>query len=121
MPGPFGSGSCWPCSGGSSLSPLCLAPDRSQPAHTFGSASQSRAACARSTASATLPSNCGACSEPRGPSGEVKPLMEVTRRSEEHTSELQSLMRISYAVFCTKKKKLNNNDDITHATTERLN
>src|SRR3546814_3760152 len=31
------------------------------------------------------------------------------RRSEEHTSELQSLMRISYAVFCLKKKKLNDN------------
>src|SRR3546814_4801702 len=30
-------------------------------------------------------------------------------RSEEHTSELQSLMRISYAVFCLKKKKNNNN------------
>src|SRR3546814_3335999 len=29
----------------------------------------------------------------------------VTARSEEHTSELQSLMRISYAVFCLKKKK----------------
>src|SRR3546814_2521377 len=29
------------------------------------------------------------------------------RRSEEHTSELQSLMRISYAVFCLKKKKNN--------------
>src|SRR3546814_3813042 len=28
-----------------------------------------------------------------------------TERSEEHTSELQSLMRISYAVFCLKKKK----------------
>src|SRR3546814_10266669 len=33
-------------------------------------------------------------------------------RSEEHTSELQSLMRISYAVFCLKKKKYNN--IITH-------
>src|SRR3546814_9463919 len=32
--------------------------------------------------------------------------MEV--RSEEHTSELQSLMRISYAVFCLKKKKTTN-------------
>src|SRR3546814_1848425 len=31
-------------------------------------------------------------------------------RSEEHTSELQSLMRISYAVFCLKKKKNNNTD-----------
>src|SRR3546814_10593863 len=30
------------------------------------------------------------------------------RRSEEHTSELQSLMRISYAVFCLKKKKHSN-------------
>src|SRR3546814_9098836 len=30
-------------------------------------------------------------------------------RSEEHTSELQSLMRISYAVFCLKKHKKNNN------------
>src|SRR3546814_9474181 len=29
---------------------------------------------------------------------------KATRRSEEHTSELQSLMRISYAVFCLKKK-----------------
>src|SRR3546814_5543960 len=31
-------------------------------------------------------------------------------RSEEHTSELQSLMRISYAVFCLKKKKEHNNE-----------
>src|SRR3546814_2466580 len=30
---------------------------------------------------------------------------DLHRRSEEHTSELQSLMRISYAVFCLKKKK----------------
>src|SRR3546814_3652367 len=30
----------------------------------------------------------------------------ISARSEEHTSELQSLMRISYAVFCLKKKKL---------------
>src|SRR3546814_5071454 len=32
-------------------------------------------------------------------------------RSEEHTSELQSLMRISYAVFCLKKKKYNKNNN----------
>src|SRR3546814_2521554 len=31
--------------------------------------------------------------------------IELLKRSEEHTSELQSLMRISYAVFCLKKKK----------------
>src|SRR3546814_4876135 len=34
-------------------------------------------------------------------------------RSEEHTSELQSLMRISYAVFCLKKKKKNYTSIIT--------
>src|SRR3546814_3477407 len=33
------------------------------------------------------------------------PLLRAAIRSEEHTSELQSLMRISYAVFCLKKKK----------------
>src|SRR3546814_2984432 len=36
--------------------------------------------------------------------GKVKP-MRIASRSEEHTSELQSLMRISYAVFCLKKKR----------------
>src|SRR3546814_7858771 len=38
-------------------------------------------------------------------------LSSKLRRSEEHTSELQSLMRISYAVFCLKKKQ-----KITHKT-----
>src|SRR3546814_10739749 len=37
-------------------------------------------------------------------------------RSEEHTSELQSLMRISYAVFCLKKKKNSKNSIITKQT-----
>src|SRR3546814_3955500 len=39
-------------------------------------------------------------------------------RSEEHTSELQSLMRNSYAVFCLKKKKkqISNNNDIVTKT-----
>src|SRR3546814_4136866 len=35
-------------------------------------------------------------------------------RSEEHTSELQSLMRISYAVFCLKKKKQKINKDLKY-------
>src|SRR3546814_2990970 len=35
-------------------------------------------------------------------------------RSEEHTSELQSLMRISYAVFCLKKKNITTYYNITH-------
>src|SRR3546814_6903950 len=45
-------------------------------------------------------------------------------RSEEHTSELQSLMRISYAVFCLKKKKNNilikNNNEIIKTRTSPL-
>src|SRR3546814_8734361 len=36
---------------------------------------------------------------------ERRPNFRSLRKSEEHTSELQSLMRISYAVFCMKKKK----------------
>src|SRR3546814_6685602 len=49
------------------------------------------------------------------------------RRSEEHTSELQSLMRISYAVFCLKKKNTkmehisNHTTQKTNNTTHRLN
>src|SRR3546814_10473116 len=41
-------------------------------------------------------------------------------RSEEHTSELQSLMRISYAVFCLKKKNPNTHHH-THTSTNRHN
>src|SRR3546814_2138348 len=37
--------------------------------------------------------------------GGIEPIVTISPRSEEHTSELQSLMRISYAVFCLKKKK----------------
>src|SRR3546814_2809232 len=44
-----------------------------------------------------VPADGGAPDTPR-------PKVGVTQRSEEHTSELQSLMRISYAVFCLKKK-----------------
>src|SRR3546814_1629456 len=40
-------------------------------------------------------------------------------RSEEHTSELQSLMRISYAVFCLKKKIITNHTKIPHHSTIR--
>src|SRR3546814_3418372 len=36
----------------------------------------------------------------------IMPTMPSSNRSEEHTSELQSLMRISYAVFCLKKKNI---------------
>src|SRR3546814_8123076 len=43
-----------------------------------------------------------------GLGGEQPRPAQRTDRSEEHTSELQSLMRISYAVFCLNKKKKNN-------------
>src|SRR3546814_10553464 len=42
------------------------------------------------------------------------------RRSEEHTSELQSLMRISYAVFCLKKKSTKQQSELQHYTSSRI-
>src|SRR3546814_7994633 len=53
--------------------------------------------------------------------GEAPPSHRQARRaggsrSEEHTSELQSLMRISYAVFCLKKKKHTKKTKINHNT-----
>src|SRR3546814_5390908 len=44
---------------------------------------------------------------------------QIAFRSEEHTSELQSLMRISYAVFCLKKKKNNTTDYTYQCSTAR--
>src|SRR3546814_10009236 len=44
------------------------------------------------------------------------PNLAALGRSEEHTSELQSLMRISYAVFCLKKKKDNKHIHTKHTT-----
>src|SRR3546814_5818321 len=53
-----------------------------------------------------LPKECSACNFLKPP--------KTKERSEEHTSELQSLMRISYAVFCLKKKhKINNISTMT--------
>src|SRR3546814_10197319 len=43
------------------------------------------------------------------PRGLLAEAMQLAPRSEEHTSELQSLMRITYAVFCLKKKTNNTN------------
>src|SRR3546814_5537528 len=42
----------------------------------------------------------------------------IDARSEEHTSELQSLMRISYAVFCLKKKNTKHKKEWTRHTTQ---
>src|SRR3546814_2872934 len=47
----------------------------------------------------------GDCRRSQPATLKMQSLHIVTCRSEEHTSELQSLMRISYAVFCLKKKK----------------
>src|SRR3546814_9997280 len=51
--------------------------------------------------------------DPARPQGKIR---AAPRRSEEHTSELQSLMRISYAVFCLKKKRTTQKktDEKTH-------
>src|SRR3546814_5616498 len=43
-----------------------------------------------------------------------------SKRSEEHTSELQSLMRISYAVFCLKKKKTNKYESSEHKQQQNI-
>src|SRR3546814_4919002 len=50
---------------------------------------------------------------------QARPRADAGERSEEHTSELQSLMRISYAVFCLKKK--NKNTTSKTLTTHRNN
>src|SRR3546814_1623176 len=71
---------------------------------------RSRRACKRVGARSSLPA---ACVEQRVDAGELLAWRAVARtidfRSEEHTSELQSLMRISYAVFCLKKTKNKSN------------
>src|SRR3546814_2582581 len=46
-------------------------------------------------------------------------LFASSGRSEEHTSELQSLMRISYAVFCLKKKKSTNDQNECQSNIQR--
>src|SRR3546814_3351143 len=60
---------------------------------------------AQGVALAGLDGDCAAC---------PADLDAAAIRSEEHTSELQSLMRISYAVFCLKKKTYNNQTNTKH-------
>src|SRR3546814_1350718 len=82
-------------------SPACRAGD------TSGSS-----ACAGGADEATSASACGA----RLCISWVARSVTVVIRSEEHTSELQSLMRISYAVFCLKKKTKQNSMCYTQIT-----
>src|SRR3546814_3925877 len=76
-----------------------------------------------------LPSGCQLSANNDAPSRQIHFLADLSmqvpacssKRSEEHTSELQSLMRISYAVFCLKKKKKNTiKKKPVHSTTNRI-
>src|SRR3546814_5801788 len=49
----------------------------------------------------------------------VRQLLGPRERSEEHTSELQSLMRISYAVFCLKKKNIRHTSETSHGQSKK--
>src|SRR3546814_5369063 len=55
---------------------------------------------------------------PAAPAAAISSTQRRTR-SEEHTSELQSLMRISYAVFCLKKKKKKNMHERYHTREQK--
>src|SRR3546814_3380091 len=65
---------------------------------------------------------CGRRRRPAVPAAPTARVRSVAApRSEEHTSELQSLMRISYAVFCLKKKTPTNQESQFNQTIKRLN
>src|SRR3546814_962199 len=89
---------------------------RSHASKGFQSSHEARS-CSGESASRTYPSEATRRVDRQAPpstgSGSRHPGEGNGSRSEEHTSELQSLMRISYAVFCLKKKSLLT-DDITH-------
>src|SRR3546814_4702252 len=74
--------------------------------------SRSRRCCPESESARSLPgTNLIGCSprsarSPENTAADNASESGTMSRSEEHTSELQSLMRISYAVFCLKKKKI---------------
>src|SRR3546814_2806645 len=79
-------------------------PGAARKARVSGSAFAAAAAAGGTAGSVNVPSSASAVRSKSAP-----PVVSCRRgavRSEEHTSELQSLMRISYAVFCLKKKKL---------------
>src|SRR3546814_2666339 len=75
-----------------------------RPASRLSSSSMTIRPAATSAAGA-LPASGGRIKRPSPCGRRQKEGAPVSTRSEEHTSELQSLMRISYAVFCLKKKK----------------
>src|SRR3546814_3779236 len=87
--------------------------------HSFPTRRSSDLAADLSDPHALALSRHDAYSRASAPAVSRRPRMSLTflpRRSEEHTSELQSLMRISYAVFCLKKKNTSYNNT-TNTTT----
>src|SRR3546814_2369515 len=92
------------------------------PARRRGRRGFRRSAAARAAETSLLPSRPAA---PRAAAlGAAHRTLDPARpaagdRSEEHTSELQSLMRISYAVFCLKKKNKKKTNTRKHNTTQR--
>src|SRR3546814_5595436 len=81
---------------------------RTQPAQSAFSATSYFAVVFAATSSAVTPGASSISLNGLAWSSRLNTARSVTiMRSEEHTSELQSLMRISYAVFCLKKKKTN--------------
>src|SRR3546814_9285139 len=82
---------------------------------------------ARSSARAIMPSSPNRCSRTWDKAimisgSATRSSFSLVRRSEEHTSELQSLMRISYAVFCLKHKTneyVNNTFENNHLKSNR--
>src|SRR3546814_10072135 len=75
-----------------------------------------RSSCRRAEGRRHSRSRCGCTAVEERPCA-VSDLQRLGR-SEEHTSELQSLMRISYAVFCLKKKKHNTQHTTTYTYSE---
>src|SRR3546814_8045876 len=89
--------------------PICVRPygvddgaEQAVPAYLGRNAAKAAAGAQQAVGRGLLQGGCEVCIIPRRRSR-----ARAVGRSEEHTSELQSLMRISYAVFCLKKKKTN--------------
>src|SRR3546814_3177371 len=86
----------------------------SMPASATAPRSTAQAASPRSPVATAGNSIAEPCSRESGNPESHASTLAILDRSEEHTSELQSLMRISYAVFCLQKKKTE-----THNTKEQ--
>src|SRR3546814_7789185 len=88
----------------------------------FRSPSSSRACSAAKCACARLGSRHSVSPSCSGQwrDASSSPAIACSTRSEEHTSELQSLMRISYAVFCLKKKRHHRKNKQQHPPADQL-